>query len=564
MNQTWGKIDVTPNEERGIIQISHELPGFDPWTTAADGQYFDSRAAIHSILWIGEHIHSTDTGESIRLARWQLAILANLFGWRNADGTRRFRSLYLLIPRKNGKTELGVAIALYVSYVEFEFGGEVYFCAGRSKDQADIAFGKAVAMIKCDPVLRAFADLQRSADRVTLGDPDAGGVQIKKLSARGKSKHGYRPWVVLIDELHVVSDPELLRAMKTGSMTIREPLHLYMTTWGEETELLLSTDGYARKVISGDCYDPTFLPVIYEATAEDDWTNEETWKKSNPMYGVTIKPENFRTSFQEAKANKSTQYQFRTYHLNQRVTPPDGWLPEGIWELNATDYTLETWVRRRENWATEPLDVWIGLDLGHTRDFTAAVFCFRATSGDGQEGRIVFPMFWTTEHGLVERADKANAPFTAWAEEGWINVTSGNGVDYAQVRKDIFGVVNSFHLRVCGVAVDPQFQGLETVKNFADEGWEVIAFRQNSQTYTFPLSITENLLIQELLWHDANPVMRWMVSNTTIYTDASDCRKPRKRSDTPFGHIDGVVAMIMAISAAEQEDKTIHVTVYSQ
>lgn len=537
-------------------------PHYDPWQNVPPGYYFDSEIAHERIEWIGEHCRRTDNGDTFELAGWQLVITALVFGWRNGNlpknhytklYPRRYRKVYILIPRKNGKTEFMVVLVLAVVFCEPQYSGEVYFVAGTSKDQSDIAFGKCEKIIRSDPVLSFYASTEKHAGEIRIGDPKGGGITIKKLSSRGKSKHGLRPWIVGFDELHTVSDPELLRAMRTGSMTLEDPLFIYTTTWGlDEAGLLTEIDDQARNVREGKTPDPTFLPVIFEADESDDWKNPTTWQKANPMYGITLKSSNFEDAVREAATSQQKEFEFRTYNLNQKVASPDGWLADGVWEEGDTDFTLESFVQSSDGWADPEnrTDVWIGLDIGKTFDFTAAVFAFAGTAADGREGKILFPKFWTPDHAITVRSEKAGIPLEMWAANGWLNTTKGFACDYEQVQSDIRQCVEDLNLRVRLLAVDPNFQSVPIIQSFIKHcGWPVLEREQSSSAMGAALLEVDRLITEKLLWHDSNPLMRWMVGNCSVKQYDNGFRKLVKRRYRTFDHIDGPVAAVMAVSA---------------
>jgi phage terminase large subunit-like protein len=249
------------------------LPGYDPFAQAGDC-WFDEEAARHHIEFVEAcctHVKGELAGKPLLLEPWQKAIFANLYGWKRPDGTRRYRECLVFIPRGNGKTILAAALVCDGLYLEEEPGAELYSSAAES-DQARLCFGVVTGMIRNEPEMERRAELFKYS--IVVGDKS-----YKALTAQAGSKHGFNVQLLVNDELHAHKTPELTEVLMTGTGKRRQPLVVHLTTSDYEREGSICNEkhDYATKVRDGLIEDPAFLPVIYEATKEDDWTDPKVW-----------------------------------------------------------------------------------------------------------------------------------------------------------------------------------------------------------------------------------------------------------------------------------------------
>lgn len=89
--------------------------------------HYDQKRADHAVAFIQnlKHTKGKWDGKPFLLLPWQEQIVRDIFGIVKADGKRQFRSAYVEIPKKNGKSELAAAIALYLLYGDGEASAEV-------------------------------------------------------------------------------------------------------------------------------------------------------------------------------------------------------------------------------------------------------------------------------------------------------------------------------------------------------------------------------------------------------------------------------------------------------
>jgi len=266
--------------------------------------------------------------QTFNLRPWQVKILRELFKTR-PDGRRQYRTCLLMLPRKNGKTELAAALAIYFLLFDGEIGGEVYSCAA-DKDQAALVFNVAAQMIRNDPELEAQCELVDSQKRIVHRKS---GSFYRAISAEAYSKHGFNASVVIYDELHAAPSRELFDVMTTSQSARAQPMMLAISTAGyDRHSILWELYAHAKKVRANSELDPTFLPLIFEAPEDADWTDEKVWKKANPALGDFRSLEEMRVMAARAKEIPAQENTFRRLYLNQWTEQASRWITMSTWD----------------------------------------------------------------------------------------------------------------------------------------------------------------------------------------------------------------------------------------
>ncbi len=357
--------ESSPADYREVIR---EIPGYDPYATAGDCT-FDNKAAHQAIQFIESlnHIKGAKGGTKIELEPWQKAIVANLFGWKRPDGTRRYREVFVFVPRKNGKSLMAAALVLCVLFTDAEPGAEIYSAAA-DRDQAALVFDVAKSMVLGDDELSGLCKVyQKAITREELGS------SYKAISRDANTKHGYNAHCVIIDELHAQPNRDLVDVLMTSTGARRQPMVVHITTAGfDRNSICYLKYDQARRVRDakpGDTdNDPSFLPVIYEAPAESDWTDEKTWFAANPNLDVSVSLDYLRRECQHAKDSPAYQNTFKRLHLNIWTEQDVRWLDMSKWDLCGLTPIEAAELEGRECYA--------GLDLASTNDVAALVLLF--------------------------------------------------------------------------------------------------------------------------------------------------------------------------------------------
>lgn len=485
------------------------------------------------------HIKGEWARTPMYLEEWQKELLRKLFGWkRKKDGLRRYRTLYLEIPRKNGKSTLAAGLALFLLFADKESGAEVYSAAA-DREQAAIVFDVAKSMVEESKQLSQRCQTFRRA--ITYPKSNS---SYKVISADAKTKHGFNAHAIVVDELHAQTDRELVDVLKTSTGARRQPLEIYITTAGHDrNSICWEMHDYAIKVRDGIIQDDTFLAAIYAAEEEDDWTKPETWKKANPCYGISIKEEYLEKECKKAQEIPSYENTFRRLHLNQWTEQDVRWIPITKWDECDQELILEDLKGKR---------CFGGLDLSSSLDISAFALIFPHPSGDVS----VLPFFWIPEDNILERCKKDRVPYDVWVRQGYIQTTPGNVIDYAYIRNKINALKKIYKIE--SIAVD-RWNAIQIVIELEQDGLEMVMTGQGFASLSAPTKEFEKLLVSKKWIHGGNPVLRWMLSNTAAETDAAGNLKPSKKKSQ--GRIDGIAATVNALArmiATGEEKKSVY------
>ena len=480
------------------------------------------------------HTKGPSAGEPFRLRPWQeRRIIRPLFTVDRKTGKRRYRMCLLMMPRKNGKTELLAALAIDGLMFDNEIGAEVYSAAA-DKDQASIAFGVAAQMIRNDERLSDECDILDSQKRIVHR---ATGSFYRAISAEAYTKHGYNASRVLVDELHAQLSRELWDVLTSSTGARAQPLTVAISTAGyDRHSILWELYCHAKNVAANPALDPAFLPVIFEAPPDADWTDEKVWRATNPALGDFRSLEEMRTAFARAKEIPAQENAFRRLYLNQWTEQASRWISLASWDACQTPVERATLRRRR---------CFVGLDLSSTTDLTAVVAVF--PDGDAFD---VLAHFFVPRDRIAQRTTRDRVPYDRWVADELITATPGPVVDYDYVRKLLVAWDEEFDLRV--VAYDP-WNATDLIGRLEkQDGLVCVKVRQGFATLSAPSKSLEGAILAKRIRHDGHAVLRWNIGNISIESDAAGNIKPSK--DLSTERIDGAYALIMALDAMERHD----------
>jgi len=499
----------------------------------APGSRFDPAKAAFAVDFIQQLRHTKGEwyGNPFILLPWQREIVETLFGAVKPSGFRQFKTCYVEIAKKNGKTALAAALALLLLVADGEPGAEIFSCAA-DRSQAALIYRDAAGMARQCPALSKRLKVLESTKRIIF---PAASSFYQVLSSETYSKHGLNPHAVLFDETHV-ADSELFRVMTHGSSDARrQPVHFFISTAGSSTAGI----GYqlhqkAIDIRDGRKSDPTFLPVIYSAGPEDDWTDSKTWAKANPSLGSTISEENLRLACESAQQNPVEENSFRQLRLCQWVKQSVRWMPMDRWDACADPVDPEA-LRGRPCYA--------GLDLSSTTDLSALVLVFPPEEPEGKYE--VLPYFWVPEESLAIRARKDHVLYDVWSRQGRLFATPGNVIDYSRIERQVEALGEEY--RILEVAFD-RWGATHLVQRLEAAGFTLVPCGQGFQSLSQPTKELMRLVLGGRLAHGGHPVLRWMADNVHVRTDPAGNVKPDKEKSGE--KIDGIVALVMALDRA--------------
>ena len=495
---------------------------------------FDEAKAQKTLKFIHNLKHTKGTwhGKNFDLLPWQEQIIRDLFGTVKEDGYRQYNTAYIEIPKKNGKSELAAAVALYMTCGDGEWGAEVYGCAS-DRQQASIVFDVAVDMVDQCPALKKRIKPVISTKRLVF-QPTNSFYQV--LSAEAYTKHGLNVHAVIFDELHSQPNRELFDVMVRGSGDARkQPLYFLITTAGtDRNSICFEQHQKALDLIEGRKIDPTYYPVIYGAADDDDWTSEETWYKANPSLGHTIDIEKVRNACNSAKENPAEENAFRQLRLDQWVKQSTRWMPMEKWD--ACDYRIDLD-------ELEGRECYGGLDLSSTSDITAFVLVFPPRDED--EKYMILPFCWIPEDNLRLRVRRDHVPYDVWEKTGHLMTTEGNVIHYGFIEQFIEKLNERFHIKE--IAFD-RWGATQMVQDLEGMGFTVVPFGQGFKDMSPPTKEMMKLVLEQRIAHGGHPVLRWMMDNVFVRTDPAGNIKMDKQKSTE--KIDAAVATVMALDRA--------------
>ena len=490
--------------------------------------YFDKEAASKAIGFIETfctHTKGELAGKPLLLEDWQKKIIGDLFGWKQENGLRKYRTAFIEIPRKNGKSTLCAAIGLYMLFADDERGSEVYSAAG-DRAQAGIVFEIAKRMIITNPELTKRSKVFRNS--ITN---ESKGNFYQAISSDSKTKHGFNANCIIFDELHTQPNRSLWDTLLTSTGSRRQPLCIAITTAGYDRQsICYEVYDYAKKIKDEIIEDSSFYSSIYEADLEDDITDEEVWKKANPNYGISLRKEYMKRESQRAVDVPSYQNTFKRLMLNIWTDSQTAWIGAKEWELCQGDIDLKE-LKNKECWA--------GLDLASTRDISALVLLFKE-----DEKFIVVPYFFIPEDNAKKRSERDKVDYITWHNQNHLTFTNGDVADYNFIKEKIMELGNEF--RIQSICYD-RWNASQLVIDLTNEGVPMDKFGQGFQSMAAPSKQLESLILSKQILHNGNPVLKWMISNTVMEEDAAGNIKPSKKKSSE--KIDGVVSLIMSLGS---------------
>ncbi len=463
----------------------------------------------------------------IRLEDWQCFVLGVSHGWLDADGYRRFRTVYIEVPRKNAKTTLSAPVALDKLTADGEQGAEVVIAATKL-DQAKIAFSIAKSMVKKSEGFRTeYGVIAREKQIMSLETDSV----LKPIDSRGNTQDGANLHFSLNDEVHAWRGRELYAVLETAMGSRMQPMMWNITTAGaDQSGVCYELRQYLEKVVQGVQVDEQFFGIVYTIDEGDDIYAERTWRKANPNYGISVLPSDMRALAQKARNNPKSRADFRMKRLNVWINAASQYFDIDAWnacadpDLSAADFRHDECI--------------CALDLASKRDINAGIRLFHRAGL-----YYLFCDFWLPQAAIEQGA---NASYRGWVEEGWLHQTPGNVVEYDAIKDRILDDWAVNHV-ITTLAFDPH-QAQHLINQIMADGVPCSEMRPLVNNFSEPMKELDALIAKGGIRHEGNPVMAWMMSNVVAVVDRKDQVYPRK--ERAENKIDGPVAAIMALAVA--------------
>lgn len=510
-----------------------DLAGFDPTSNAGECIY-DADRAERAVSFFPDclvHVKGEYAGEPFVLEDWQADIVRTCFGWIRPDGNRRFRRAYVEVPRKNGKSTLLAGILLYLLVADGEEGAEIY-CAASDRDQAAIVHSICSMMVERSKILSKRCKVLKSKNRIIHGHSF-----IRAIPCNEGGTHGFDGHAACVDEVHAIKNQPFYDALMTSFGSRRQPLAFQISTAGwDRRSLCWREHQYAARVRDGKIDDQEFLPVLYSAGEGDDWRDPEVWKRANPNYGRSVKPDFIAAQCKRAQEEPSFENSFRMLHLCQWVSQAVRFLSIEAWRSCKTENDLE------------PGDyVFGGLDLSCTTDITA--FCLAKKTLDGYVMRW---KYWIPEDRAREIEKRDKVPYLLWQKQGHIFFTPGTKIEQRYVLAEIMKDVERYN--VASIGFDP-YNADWLASELTDAGVTMVQIKQGYQGLSAATKELEALVLAQTLEHNGDPVIDWMAENVDVKTQDSNIRPVKPDYHSSAKKIDGIVAAIMAIDRAMNDER---------
>ena len=508
-----------------------KLKNYKPSRFMLPTSHYDKAKADRAVKFIENLCHTKGkwAGKRFWLLPWQEQLIRDIFGIVKPDGYRQFRTAFVEICKKVGKSELAAAVALYLLYADNEPSAEVYGAAA-DRQQASIVFDVARQMVEMSPALLKRSKLMTATKRI-VNYGNSGYYQV--LSAEVGGKHGFSVSGLVFDEIHTQPNRQLYDVLTKGSSDARQnPLHFIITTAGTDRHsIAYELHTKAVDILEGRRVDPTFYPVVYGLKDDEDWEDEANWYKVNPSLGYTVDIERLRDAYREAKQNPADEVTFKWLRLNMWVSSTVAWIPDAIFMKGNEEIDLP---------ALEGRDCYGGLDLSSTGDITALVLMFPPRDED--EKYILLPFFWVPEETIPQRVKAASVPYDIWEKQGYLLSTEGNVIHYDFIEKFINDLAEKYH--IVEIAVD-RWNATQMIQNLEGDGFTMVPFGQGFASMSGPTKDFYRLLMEGQIIHGGHPVLRWMAGNVVVDTDPAGNIKVTKAKSKE--KIDGIVAAIMAL-----------------
>lgn len=481
-------------------------------------------------------------GLLLELEDWQCFVVVNIFGWKcsetitDIDGnvmmqqnTRRFRTVYLEVARKNAKSTLLSGIGLYMLMADGEAGAEVYSAATTHK-QAKIVWADSKLMAEKAAGLKQHFGVDTNAKNIYIRDTAA---KFEPLHSQGETLDGLNVHCAINDELHAHKKRDLYDVLETATGSRTQPLVLNITTAGtNKAGICYELRLYVVKILERVIKDETFFGMVYTLDKDDDALNRKMWPKANPNYGISVYPFDMERLAKKAEESPASMNNFLTKRLNVWCNAESAWMNMREWDKCADPTMKET------DFFSDML--WIGVDLASKIDMNAVVRLYKRVIDD-ETHVFCFPTFYLPEQAVH---DGSNSQYSGWQRRGLLTVTPGNIIDMDQIEDEVIELRDDRDLQE--VCYDPGHNATQWAAHLEDEGLDMVEVRPTVLNFSEPMKWWEALVKAGRFHHDGNAIMTWMVSNVVVKHDFKDNIYPRKERNE--NKIDGPVAVCLGLN----------------
>lgn len=457
--------------------------------------------------------------EALVLSDWQVFIIVNVYGfyWKR-NGRRRFREVFILVPRKNGKSFMLAGVGLGHLAIDEEYGAEVYTGATTEKQAWEVFRPARQMAIKAEGLADYFG-IEVNAKNLNVMNT---GSRFEPVI--GKPGDGSSPSCGIVDEYHEHADSDMVDTFQTGMGARENPVLWQISTAGTDmASPCYDKQDEVKKILDGSITDDTIFGMIYTIDEKDKWDTVEAQIKANPNYGISVDEEFLAAQLSAARRSARKQSAYKTKHLNLWVGAKSAWMNMLAYQKCRKKIDILDYTGRR---------CYLGIDLASKIDIASLVAYF---PDDG----VAFARHYLPEDRIEEGG---YTKYKAWAAEGWIIPTPGNVIDYGYIEDDLEEIKSLFQIEE--VAYDP-FQATQFSVRMSEKGFPMVEVGATVKNFSEPMKELEALILKKGIKFDMDPVLNWMFSNVVAKLDKKDNIFPDKEKKE--NKIDGVIALLMAL-----------------
>jgi phage terminase large subunit-like protein len=475
-----------------------------------------------------KHTKGPDAGKPIVLEPFQVLLLCGIYGFRHKkDHEKRMTTdVIVFIPRKAGKSTLTAVIGLYE--LAFNEAGAEVFTLATNREQATIVFDAARSMVESMP------DEVKAWYRVSkyeIGKANDSQTMFRALSRDNKkSGDGKNASCAIIDEAAQIADRNSIEVIFSGMVARKNPLRIYITTasFTKDTKFFEDLTAF-ETMLNGDAIDnPHWFGLLYGLDPQDNWKDETTWAKANPMHGISVYQDAIKERCEQAKSKPAALNEFLCKTLNVYVSANTAWIDRDYWDKSIGEDK------------GDPEEVFIGFDLAATRDLNAVCTLKRYAS----DYYYADFKFFLPEEALSLIPTHYRGIFDQAVQSKILHITEGNVMDDREISEYIKQQATLYNVKEVGYDA---YNAASLVARLHDNSIPVKKVGQGMAVLNNPSKHVEKLIMQNAIKHNGNPFVGWQLGNCEVYTDVNGNIKIRKNEADKSAKVDGIIALIIAM-----------------
>ena len=475
-----------------------------------------------------KHTKGPDAGQPIILEPFQVLLLCGIYGFRHKkDHEKRMTTdVIVFIPRKAGKSTLTAVIGLYE--LAFNEAGAEVFTLATNREQATIVFDAARSMVESMP------DEVKAWYRVSkyeIGKANDSQSMFRALSRDNKkSGDGKNASCAIIDEAAQIVDRNSIEVIFSGMVARKNPLRIYITTasFTKDTKFFEDLTAF-ETMLNGDAIDnPHWFGLLYGLDPQDNWKDESTWAKANPMHGISVYQDAIKERCEQAKFKPAALNEFLCKTLNVYVSANTAWIDRDYWDKSVGEDQ------------GDPEEVFVGFDLAATRDLNAVCVLKRYA----EDNYYADFKFFLPEEALNLIPTHYKGIFEQAVQSKILHITEGNVMDDREISEWIKQQATLYNVKEVGYDA---YNAASLIARLHDSSIPVKKVGQGMAVLSNPSKHVEKLIMQNQIKHNGNPFLGWQLGNCEVYEDVNGNIKIRKNEADKAGKVDGIIALIIAM-----------------